>query len=128
MLTNLIRSFPDEIHYIEVVGRIDNHSVDTVREAVDTALARNRTHLLLDFHGVDYINSAGLRALVQFHKQIKCHNGSFILINPSENVQRLLDLVGLDSVLDIQYDARWTPGAVSPTELPARSRDICYCL
>lgn len=128
MLTNLIRAFPDEIHYIEVIGRIDNHNVDTVREMVDAALARNRTHLLLDLHSVEYINSAGLRALVQFYKQVKRRNGSLILINPSENVQRLLNLVGLDSVLDIQYDARWTPGAVSPTELPARNRDICYCL
>lgn len=128
MLTNLIRSFPDEIHYIEVIGRIDNHNVDTVREMVNAALAHNRTHLLLDLHSVEYINSAGLRALVQFYKQIKRRNGSLILINPSENVQRLFNLVGLDSVLDIQYDARWTPGAVSPTELPARSRDICYCL
>lgn len=128
MLPNLIRSFPDEIHYIEVIGRLDNRNVDTMRDMVNAALARDRTRLLLDLHSVDYINSAGLRALVQFYKQIRRRNGSLIVINPSDNVQRLLNLVGLDSVLDIQYDARWNLGAVSPVELPSGRREVCYCM
>lgn len=126
MLGQLIQTAPNRVQLVEVIGRIDTDNAHTVEQIVQSALEAGRSVILLDVHSVDYINSAGLRTLVQLFKQIKRRGGQLVLINPSDNVQRLLELVGLDTVFDIRYDAQWNTAA-SPMNLPATSREICYC-
>ena len=128
MFSKLADIKPEALHLIEVIGRINHDGATTLHDKVTGALARDRTALLVDLRGVDYINSSGLRALVQLYKKIKQQNGTLILVNPTENVKRLLELVGLDTVFDIQYDARINSGAINLTKLPVRSREICYCM
>jgi anti-sigma B factor antagonist len=94
---------------IEVVGRLDSDHAEMLTEQAHTALSTERVHLILDLSAVSFINSAGLRALVQTIKGAQASGGSLTLINPSESVRRALELVGLDSVLPIVYEARWNP-------------------
>ncbi|MCD4685356.1 MAG: STAS domain-containing protein [Anaerolineae bacterium] len=126
MLGQLIQAAPNRVQLVEVIGRIDTDNAHTVDQIVQAALVAGRSVILLDVHSVEYINSAGLRTLVQLFKQIVRRGGRLILINPSENVQKLLELVGLDNVFDIHYDAQWNTAA-SSARLPAASREICYC-
>lgn len=128
MLTNLVKSAADDVHLLEVIGRVDNDSTERLSHAVEQALLRDRVHVLLDMHGVDFINSAGLRTLVLLYKQIVRREGRLILINPSDNVQKLLELVGLDTVFEIHRDPRWNAGAFAPGMLPEGNREVCYCL
>lgn len=128
MLSQLIRSAPERVQVIEVFGRIDAQGDPVLQRAIESALAGGRTRLLLDLHGVEYINSAGLRTLVSVYKRVRQQGGALVLINPTENVQRLLDLVGLDSVLEVFYDARWDSTLASTKELPPAHRQVCYCL
>ncbi len=128
MLTKLVQSAADDVHLLEIIGRVDNNSTERLSNAVHKALLRDRVYVLLDMHGVEFINSAGLRTLVQLYKQIVRREGTLILINPSENVQKLLELVGLDTVFEIHHDARWNAGAFAPGMLPEGNREVCYCL
>lgn len=128
MITQLLQTMPEAVEVIEIMGRIDAQGEAVVQQAVEEALAHRRTRLVLDLHGVDYINSAGLRALVGTFKRVSDLGGALVLINPTENVQRLLELVGLDSVLTIHYDARWDHELASGPDRAAPHRHICYCL
>lgn len=94
---------------IEIVGRLDSDHAETLSEQADAALRAGRTHLIFDLSAVSFINSAGLRALVQTIKSAQAAGGSLTLVNPSESVRRALELVGLDGILPIVYDARWNP-------------------
>lgn len=128
MLANLIKSAPEEFQLIEVIGRIDSDNANALQDVASEAMARQRTHLILDLHAVEYINSAGLRTLVQFYKHLKRRGGTLTIVNPSDNVIRLLSLVGLDSIFDIYFDAQWNTNAASTTHLPAASREVYYCM
>lgn len=102
----------DKLEYtqiLEIIGRLDSDHADMLAEQAQAALSQGRVHLIFDLSGVSFINSAGLRALVQTIKGAQASGGSLILVNPSESVQRALELVGLDSVLPIVYDAHWNP-------------------
>ncbi len=128
MLSNLIRSAPRDVQVIEIIGRMDGEHAARLSEIVNAASHEGRSHLLLDLHAVEYINSSGLRTLVQLFKLVTRRGGRLVLINPTENVQRLFALVGLDTVFTIHYDAHWNASALNGTESSAVSREIYYCL
>jgi anti-anti-sigma factor len=58
-------------------GRIDLSNADSFRDALSASLAKAKTALILDLSGVDYISSAGLRALMIVFKAAKTENKAF---------------------------------------------------
>jgi anti-anti-sigma factor len=59
------------------------------------------SELVLDFSDVDYISSAGLRALLIGQKTAVSKGGSMKLINVSESVLSILDMIGFTKILTI---------------------------
>ena len=55
--------------------------------------------LILDFQGVPYISSAGLRAVLGAYKQM---NGRLKLIHVSEILMEVLEVTGLNETLTIE--------------------------
>jgi anti-sigma B factor antagonist len=128
MITQLIRSQPQTIELIEVVGRIDNFNTRTLGELAEAALAGGRAHVVLDLSQVEYINSAGLRELVSMWKRIKQAGGSLTVANPSPQVQKLLELVGLDTVFEIYADSTRDLLSLATPGLPALRRQTFHCV
>ena len=56
------------------------------------------TELVLDFTGVNYVSSAGLRALLSLHK-IMMKQGSMKLVNVNEEVCDVFEVTGFDEIL-----------------------------
>lgn len=77
-------------------GEIDAHS--------SAALARHlhdkRAINVLDLSAVSFIDSSGLRVLVEAH-QTRERDGGLVLRSPSAAVQRLLEISGLAGHLDV---------------------------
>src|SRR5213076_2934066 len=69
----------DETRFADVVvlgpiGRVDHVTAEELKTALAPHLARcgpGHDHVVLDFAGVDYISSAGLRVLMLAAKQVK---------------------------------------------------------
>ena len=57
--------------------------------------------LVLDFEKLEYIASSGLREVVSAYKKMKGMNGTFSVINVSNEVMDVFRLAGLDKKLDI---------------------------
>ena len=55
-------------------GRIDLSNADDFGQALSAALADARAVLILDFSGIEYISSAGLRSLLIAFKTAKTEN------------------------------------------------------
>lgn len=58
--------------------------------------------LVLDFEKLEYIASSGLREVVSAYKKMKSMNGTFSVINVSNEVMDVFSLAGLDKKLDIR--------------------------
>jgi anti-anti-sigma factor len=61
-------------------------------------------HVIVDLKNVTYIDSSGLWALFEGHKKAQQKNGRLVLLNPSKDVKRVLDITKMSSKLDI-YDS-----------------------
>lgn len=82
-------------------GKIDKISSTAVQSAILTAVAKNG-NLTIDFAKVDYISSAGLRALLLGQKSAAAKGGKMKLINVGESVLSILKLSGFDKILSIE--------------------------
>jgi anti-sigma B factor antagonist len=116
MLSRSIEREPDRVLVVEIIGRIDSDNAVWLTLDVENALAEDRNRVILDLSGVYYMNSAGLRELVQVWKRTQQSGGNLSVVNPSPYVQKLLELVGLDSVLPIYNDPTWNT-AMRPSVL-----------
>jgi anti-sigma B factor antagonist len=89
------------VHLIQPTGRLDSENSPALAAAFDTALDAGHSQLVLALDHVEYISSAGLRAIVNAFKRARDMDGDLRLANPSERVESVLALAGLDKTLAI---------------------------
>lgn len=92
------------VDLISIVGRIDSSNASDLEEAFQKLADDGRYRLVADLSGIKYMSSAGLRALVAALRENKKHNGDLRIANPSERMEEVLNLAGLDTVFDIYED------------------------
>jgi anti-sigma B factor antagonist len=80
-----------------LVGEIDSYTAPALAER----LAHEPKVLMVDLAGVTFIDSSGLRILVEAHQARIDADASLTLRSPSAAVQRLLEISGLSSHLDV---------------------------
>ena len=85
---------------IKVVGRLDTTTAPMLDKTIneDVAQAKN---LVLDFGGVEYISSAGLRVLLGAQKKMQIL-GSMKLVGVCEEVMSILEMTGFADILVIE--------------------------
>ncbi len=88
---------------VSVSGRLDaswaDHFLATFREYI----RQGWHHILLNAKEIDYLSSAGIRALVQVSKTVKTVNGSFQIMEADSFVKKTLTMTGFGSWLISSY-------------------------
>ena len=75
-----------------------------LRDTIHEFLRQGNNRIILNLADVDFIDSAGLGELVRTLASVRSHSGQLKLVNPSENVHKLLRITKLDRVFDIEND------------------------
>ena len=70
------------------------------RSAIENLLASNATRIVVNLEHVNYVDSAGLGALIEAHRQTKAKGGHLKLSNLGPNFRRALDLARLLPIFD----------------------------
>ncbi len=83
-----------------VVGRIDTTTAPDLEKELKGSLG-NASELIIDFKGVEYISSAGLRVLLSAQK-IMSKQGSMKLIGVSEDIMEIFEVTGFSDILTIE--------------------------
>jgi anti-sigma B factor antagonist len=84
----------------EIEGRLDTITAPVLENAInDEGAALEK--LVLDFKGVDYISSAGLRVLLAAQKKMNAQ-GSMELVNVADPVMDVLEMTGFADILVIK--------------------------
>jgi anti-anti-sigma factor len=90
--------YPDRLQ-ITAEGRLDatwaEHFLETTRRAV----REGHHQLRLDASALEYLSSAGLRSLLQTHREVGSVLGSFRIVRASDFVVKTLRMSGFDSLL-----------------------------
>ena len=62
---------------------------------------RRRDRLVLDLSGLTFMDSTGIRFILQAREHARLHGASFVLVRGPEPVMRVLELVGLEPQLEL---------------------------
>lgn len=86
---------------MSVTGRVDSSTAPELESQLNQLVDHGQHHIVLDLKDVEYMSSAGLRAMVHILKLVKHVNGDLRLANPSARVEEVLRLAGLTSIFSI---------------------------
>jgi anti-sigma B factor antagonist len=90
--------------HLEVAGELDLAASSALRAAL-AELVDGGGDVTVDLSAVTFIDSTALSVLVHGHTELASAGGRLIVTNPSRVVVRLLHLVGLFTLLDIDGSA-----------------------
>ena len=85
---------------IEIVGRLDTTTAPSLEKTINEDIEETK-NLVLDFKGLEYISSAGLRVLLSTQKKMK-QVGGMKLINVCESVMEVFEITGFADILTIE--------------------------
>ena len=85
---------------IEVVGRLDTITAPVLEQRIGENIS-GVSNLILDFKGLEYISSAGLRVLLGTQKKMQ-KSGVMKLINVCEEVMEVFEMTGFADILTIE--------------------------
>ncbi len=83
-----------------ITGRIDTLTAPMLEAELNSGSA-GMDELNLDFAGVEYISSAGLRVLLAIQKAMNNSKGKMTLSNVSSSVMEIFDITGFVDILTI---------------------------
>ena len=90
-----------DVGVIRVRGDVDSIEAPNLGAVVMELLGDRARSLVIDCRDIDFIDSAGLQVMVQAHNEAHAHGGTVTVRRPSAFTHRLLQTVGLDTVLII---------------------------
>lgn len=82
-----------------VAGELDAHSAPTLREQLN---AVDDAEIVLDMSGVTFMDSSGLRVLIDAHQTAAGRGCQLIVHEPSQSVRRILEIAGVLDHLDVR--------------------------
>ena len=85
---------------LKIDGRLDTTTAPELEKAINGE-GETLKNLVLDFKGVDYISSAGLRVLLTAQKKMNVQ-GSMELVGVSEAVMDIFEMTGFADILVIR--------------------------
>lgn len=85
----------DGLLIIDLAGRLDSNTSDEVDRVLTARIAEGAPKLLIDFQGVGYISSAGLRILLRCAKGMKASKGTLVLSSLDGSVFEVFEMSGL---------------------------------
>ncbi|MCU1234539.1 MAG: anti-sigma-factor antagonist [Candidatus Solibacter sp.] len=86
---------------VGVRGRVDAESADELEAALRAAIGANGK-VAANFAGVDYVSSAGLRAVIQAARAAQGKSVEFTICSMNAHVKKVFDMSGLHQILHIQ--------------------------
>lgn len=81
-------------------GRLDADATPSLQKEIDKLVEAGEHKLIMDFAGLDYISSAGLRIVLATAKKAKGLNGVFRVSGFKPVVKEIFDISGFTGMLD----------------------------
>jgi anti-sigma B factor antagonist len=89
------------IYLLELKGRLMLGPESTgLLTTIDNLLASGATRILINLEHVNYVDSAGLGALIEIHRKTKAKGGGLKLCNLGPNLRQALEMARLLPVFE----------------------------
>ena len=86
---------------VQVDGRIDGATAPEFENTVKSVISEDNLAVIVNFEGVSYISSAGLRAVLLVAKQLSQTNTKFALYSLGDLTREVFEISGFDRIIQI---------------------------
>lgn len=94
-------SYEGDAATVAVSGHLNTNTAGELEQELSEVFGRTY-RVTLDFAGLDYLSSAGLRVLVGAQKQVVAAGGAMRIVNLADDVREVFEITGLIDVLDVE--------------------------
>ena len=99
---NYTSNIKDQILFLHLEGDLigETNGLELM-ELVNDKINSNILHAAIDLSNVRYMNSSGIGVLITLLTKFRNKSGEVVLINPSEQIKKLLIITKLNSIFNI---------------------------
>ena len=101
---NISRESKGGVAMVRVHGFLDAHTFEQLEEAIREIFDEGCFKLVVDLARVDYISSAGAGVFIGARSESQENGGDIVLLNPTEGVREVFDLLGLTQIFKLVDD------------------------
>src|SRR6201999_1588311 len=93
-----------DIPIVSISGDIDLETSPQLRDFLKPKSSAKTPALLLDFSGVNYIDSSGLATLIEYFQAVQGFKGKLALASLSPRVKNVFEIVRLEQIFSLHPD------------------------
>ena len=91
----------NQVRVIHVNGYLDAHTFQELDDVTMNVFNEGVYKLAVNLENVNYISSAGAGVFIGAHGPARDNGGDIILVNPTEGVLRIFELLGITQLFTI---------------------------
>lgn len=89
------------VYIFTVSGRLDSNTSPDFETKLLGVIKDGDKNFVVDFEGVDYISSAGLRVLLKASKILKSSDGKIVLCGLKDYIKEVFEIAGFVTIFPI---------------------------
>ena len=91
----------DSTIVIRAQDRLDSANAQVFCDYLDAAIQSAGACVVIDMQGLDYISSAGLRAVLQALRKLEQQDGKLAICSLTAGVRNVFETSGFDQLIDV---------------------------
>lgn len=92
----------DDKLIVNLMGELDHHSAEEVRNKIDDRIDREKLNkLIMNFSGVTFMDSSGIGVVIGRYKKLSLKNGFVCVTDVRDSVKRVFELSGMFKIIKI---------------------------
>jgi anti-sigma B factor antagonist len=95
---------PGALPTLALTGEVDPHTAPLLEQELATLIDEGATAIRIDGSALTFIDSSGLRVLVDAHRRLGATQEALVLAGVSPTLRRLLEVTGLDEHFTVEPD------------------------
>ena len=95
------KSVKDNVGTLSLIGRLDTVTSNQLSDELENIFKEDLIKLVLDFAGIEYISSAGLRVLIVAQKKIASLDRKMEIVNAGDSVKEIFRITGFSNILTV---------------------------
>ena len=100
--------------YCRLLGEVDHHNAPHLRSDIDQAMLAMRPKIVaLQLGDIDFMDSSGLGLILGRYKNAQDIGAKLILLDPTEQVEKILKLAGTQKFIEVQRSTEKDKGNAS---------------
>ena len=78
---------------ISIAGSLDSNTAPDLQQSIDNEIDDTVTATIIDFKGLDFLSSAGLRVIFKAKKTMDGSGGKFLMVNLQPQIKKVFEII-----------------------------------